>query len=145
MISKSPETENISKNNKSWYVKIQSIGLQAEISEGTSTETMNQYVGHFEESSKTNGIIGLAAHNRGYPKNYFENLKKLKIGDEIEYCYKDFEKKYIVESHTIIKDTDWSWLEPRDENRIVLITCVENEPEYRRCIQGEEKVENKEE
>ena len=139
MISKSPETENISKNNKSWYVKIQSIGLQAEISEGTSTETMNQYVGHFEESSKTNGIIGLAAHNRGYSKNYFENLKKLKIGDEIVYCYKDFEKKYIVESHTIIKDTDWSWLEPRDENRIVLITCVENEPEYRRCIQGVEK------
>ena len=100
---------------------------------------MNQYVGHFEESSKTNGIIGLAAHNRGYSKNYFENLKKLKIGDEIEYCYKDFEKKYIVETHTIIKDTDWSWLEPRDENRIVLITCVENEPEYRRCIQGVEK------
>ncbi len=139
MISKSPEIENISKNNEYWYVKIQSIGLQAEISEGTSTETMNQYVGHFEESSKTNGIIGLAAHNRGYPKNYFENLKKLKIGDEIVYCYKDFEKKYIVESHTIIKDTDWSWLEPRDENRIVLITCVENEPEYRRCIQGVEK------
>ena len=102
MISKSPEIENISKNNEYWYVKIQSIGLQAEISEGTSTETMNQYVGHFEESSKTNGIIGLAAHNRGYPKNYFENLKKLKIGDEIVYCYKDFEKKYIVESHTII-------------------------------------------
>ena len=26
-----------------------------------------------------------------------------------------------------------------EENRITLITCVENEPEYRRCIQGIEK------
>lgn len=100
---------------------------------------MNQYIGHFEESSKTTGIIGLAAHNRGYPKNYFENLKKLKKGDEIQYFYKGFERKYIVESHSIIKDTDWTWLETKEKNHIVLITCVENEPEYRRCIQGIEK------
>ena len=125
-----------------WYLKIPCINLQAEISEGTTKEIMNQFVGHFEESSKTEGIIGLAAHNRGYAVNYFENLKKLKIGDEIEYFYNNFNKKYIVEKHSIIKDTDWSWLEEKDKknkNYIVLITCVENEPEYRRCIQAIEK------
>ena len=61
---------------------------------------------------------------KGQDVKHIEKVLRNKIGDEIEYCYKDFEKKYIVESHTIIKDTDWSWLEPRDENRIVLITCV---------------------
>ena len=37
---------------------------------------------------------------------------------------------------TIIKDTDWSYLQETKENKLTLITCVENEPKYRRCIQA---------
>ena len=44
---------------------------------------MNTYIGHFEESAKKEGNICLAAHNRGYPVNYFQNLKLLKKGDKI--------------------------------------------------------------
>lgn len=124
-----------------WYLEIPSINLKANISEGTTKEVMDNYIGHFEETQKTIGNIGLAAHNRGYKNNYFKDLKKLKTGDEIKYKYKDFEKTYIVEEHKIIKDTDWSSLENTEENKITLITCVENEPEYRRCIQGIEKTE----
>ena len=102
---------------------------------------MNSFVGHFEETSKTEGNIGLAAHNRGYPKNYFQNLKKLKEGDEIIYKYNEFEKIYIVKIHKIIKDEDWSYLQNTEENTITLITCVENEPIYRRCIQAVEKID----
>lgn len=122
-----------------WKVVIPKISLEAEISESTNKETMNKYVGHFEETSRTNGNIGLAAHNRGYEVNYFSNLKTLKEGDEILYKYFDFEKTYIVSKHKIIKDTDWSYLEQTDKNTITLITCVENEPSYRRCIQAIEK------
>lgn len=122
-----------------WKITIPKISLEAEISEGTSKTIMNKYVGHFEETSKNNGNIGLAAHNRGYDVNYFSQIKLLKNGDEIIYkCY-DFEKKYTVIENKIIKDTDWSYLEKTKENKITLITCVENEPEYRRCIQGIEK------
>lgn len=71
--------------------------------------------------------------------NYFALLKKLRIGDEIYYQYGDFQRTYIVDEARIIKDTDWSYLEETEDNRITLITCVENEPEYRRCIQGIEK------
>lgn len=124
-----------------WYLEIPSINLKANISEGTTKEVMDNYIGHFEETQKTIGNIGLAAHNRGYKNNYFKDLKKLKTGDEIKYRYKDFEKTYIVEEHKIIKDTDWSSLENTEEDKITLITCVENEPEYRRCIQGIEKTE----
>lgn len=123
----------------SWKITIPKISLDAEISEGTSQEIMDQFVGHFEETSKTIGNIGLAAHNRGYKVNYFSEIKKLKEGDEIIYKYYDFEKTYIVVKNKIIKDTDWSNLENTNENKITLITCVENEPEYRRCIQGVEK------
>ena len=39
---------------------------------------MEDYIGHFEETKKDIGNIGLAAHNRGYKNNYFQNLKELK-------------------------------------------------------------------
>jgi LPXTG-site transpeptidase (sortase) family protein len=46
---------------------------------------------------------------------------------------------YEIDSIEIIKDTDWSYLEETDENKITLITCVENEPNYRRCVQATQK------
>ena len=124
---------------KNWKIVIPKISLEAEISEGTSKEIMDKYVGHFEETSKNIGNIGLAAHNRGYKVNYFAQIKKLQNGDEIIYKYDNFEKTYIVTENKIIKDTDWSYLEKTEKNKITLITCVENEPEYRRCIQAIEK------
>lgn len=122
-----------------WKLIIPKISLEAEISEGTSKEVMDKYIGHFEETSKKNGNIGLAAHNRGYAVNYFSQIKLLKTGDEIIYKYYNFEKKYLVIENKIIKDTDWSYLQQTEENRITLITCVENEPGYRRCIQAIER------
>jgi len=96
-------------------------------------------VGHFEETSSQEGNIGLAAHNRGYEVNYFENLKSVKIGDEIEYQYNNFKMIYEIDTIEIIEETDWSYLEETDENKITLITCVENEPSYRRCVQATQK------
>lgn len=105
---------------------------------------MNEYVGHFEETETEYGNVGLAAHNRGYSVNYFENLKKLKIGSEIIYKHEDFEMIYVVETIEIIDNTNWDYLKNTEENHITLITCVENEPKYRRCIQGVEKIESEE-
>jgi len=128
-------------DNINWQIEIPSISLIAEIREGITNEIMNSFVGHFEETSKIEGNIGLAAHNRGYPKNYFQNLKKLKEGDEVIYTYGNFKKTYVVETHKIIDDNDWSYLENTEENKITLITCVENEPKYRRCVQALEKID----
>lgn len=124
-----------------WQIQIPIISLEASIAEGTDEEILDKYVGHFEMTSKTTGNIGLAAHNRGYEVNYFKDLKILKQGDEIIYKYNDFEKNYEVEECRIIKDTDWNYLEETEDNMLTLITCVENQPEYRRCIQAIEKEE----
>ena len=123
-------------NKIEWKLIIPAISLEAEISEGTTKEVMENHVGHFIETSKTNDNIGLAENNRRYEVNYFENLKNLKEKDEIQYIYKDFKEEYIVEKNIIIKDTNWDYLKPTNQNTITLITCVENEPEYRRCIVG---------
>lgn len=134
-ISKQLSTK--SEEKVEWYIEIPTISLKAPITEGTTKEILDSYVGHFEESPTKKGNVCLAAHNRGYKNNYFENLKKLKIGDEIFYKNNEYEKKYVVSKHEIIKDTDWVNLENTEEDKITLITCVENEPNYRRCIQGE--------
>ena len=72
----------------------------------------------------------------GYQVNYFGKLKDLQIGDEIIYKTKYGTRKYKVYIKTTIKDTDWSYLRNTEDNRITLITCVENKPELRRCIQA---------
>ena len=135
------ENKKVSNNNEQneWYIQIDNISLKAPIQEGTTKEILDNYIGHFEESSRNLGNICLAAHNRGYKNNYFSRIKELKEGDEIIYRYKEIERKYAVTKHEIIENTDWSNLESTEENRITLITCVENEPKYRRCIQGIEK------
>lgn len=122
-----------------WQLEIDSIGLKAEIAEGTTQEILNKYIGHFENTSKETGNIGLAAHNRGYEVNYFERLKELKQGDEIKYQYNQYQNVYEVYKNIIIKDDDWKKLEQTEDNMLTLITCVENQPEYRRCIQAREK------
>ena len=111
------------------------------IAEGTDKEILDYFVGHFEESPKQLGNVCLAAHNRGYNVNYFADIKNLNIGDEIYYTFNNITKKYEVVLKTIIEETDWSNLKNTKENKITLITCVENEPEFRRCVQAIEKEE----
>lgn len=119
-----------------WQLEIPRINLVAPIAEGTSTNIMNEFVGHFEETPKDNGNIGLAAHNRGYKVNYFQDLKLLQKGDLIIYTYNGSITKYGVNEIGIIKDTDWSKLEEDKQDKLTLITCLEDEPEYRRYIQA---------
>lgn len=142
--SKEVVEDKDSLKEKKWTLEIPEIDLNAQISEGTSKEIMDKYIGHFEETKLEYGNVGLAAHNRGYPVNYFKDLKKLKIGSEITYIHDDFEATYIVDTIEIIENTNWDYLKNSEDNRITLITCVENEPRYRRCIQGVEKEEREE-
>lgn len=123
-----------------WQVEIPAIGLIAPIAEGTTQEVMLKDVGHFENTKFWKGNIGLAAHNRGYPINYFEKVKDLKLGDEIIYKTPYGEKVYEVTLYEIIEQTDWSYLEETSDNRITLITCVRNKPENRLCVQAREKI-----
>ena len=132
----SEQYQNNIDTQKIWQIEIPKINLVAPIAEGTSTNIMNEYVGHFEETPKNKGNIGLAAHNRGYKINYFRDLKLLQKGDLIIYTYNGEISKYSVNELGIIKDTDWSKLESSSQDKLTLITGLEDEPEYRRYIQA---------
>ena len=139
--SQKEKNETLSNLNLgNWYIEIPIISLKAPISEGTSLDILSKKIGHFEETAIELGNIGLAAHNRGYEFSFFKDLYKLKNGDEIIYTHENYKKTYIVEKNIIIKSSDWNNLEPSEDNKITLITCVENEPNFRRCVQAEEIV-----
>lgn len=127
--------ENKNENNP-WRIKIPKINLDAPIEEGTGQEILAIAVGHFPESSKWNGNVALAGHNRGEYCNFFQNIKKLSIGDTIIYTTDEGTREYKVIMNKIIKETNWEYINNTEDNRITLITCVENMYEYRRCIQA---------
>lgn len=137
--SKEEETySNQNEKDNIWRIEIPKIGLIAPIKSGTTQEILAEAVGHFNESKKWDGNVALAGHNRGYNCNFFQNIKKLKKGDKIIYYTKNGKREYSVEINKIIHQTDWSYIENTIDNRITLITCVENMYEYRRCIQAKE-------
>lgn len=122
--------------NCEWKLVIPKISVSANIKEGTSEEIINNYIGHFLQTPKENGNIGLVAASAGYKENYFENLKDLVEGDEITYIKGDTKKQYKVTKNVIIKQTDWTYLGSTKDNRITLITGILEKPEYRRCVQA---------
>lgn len=134
------EQENIIKQNykTNWRIEIPKIGLVAPIKDGTTQDVLASAVGHFPESNTYRGNVALAGHNRGYNCNFFENIKELKTGDKIIYYTDRGRREYKVVLNKIIHQTDWTYIEDTRDNRITLITCVENMYEYRRCVQAVE-------
>ena len=118
---------------------IEKINLKAQVKEGSTQEILKNYIGHMPETSKYDGNIGLAAHNRGNQYSYFARINELKKGDKILYKTKFYERTYIVTDKKVIYDTDWSYLQATKDNRITMITCIKDKPNQRLCVQAIEK------
>lgn len=119
-------------------LRIPTINLKVTAFDGDTFTAMKKGVGHLPSTSCWNGNIGLVGHNRG-TNDYFGDLKNLEIGDEMTYTTNLGTRTYIVKSITKISDTDWSRLQYTSDNRLTLITCVEDVPDKRLCIQAVEK------
>ena len=125
------------------YLTINSINLNMiPIAEGTDMNVLNKYLGHFEETGIINGNIAICGHNRGYENNYFENLKNVNNGDLAEYKTKNSVIQYMITNIRKIEETDLDVLKQDGKDKLTLITCVENEPQYRYCVTAD-KVEEK--
>lgn len=134
-LSLDPSDENII-----GYITIKDLGIEkAPISDGTDNKTIGKYVGHFEDTSYLEGNVCLCSHNRGGKAAFFENLKNAKNGMEIEYITKYETKKYEISEINKIEETNLTVLNPTEENRITLITCIENQRNLRLCVTGVEK------
>lgn len=114
-------------------IKIEKIGFEGLIYEGTSLDTLAKGVGHFKNSSYYDGNVCLAAHNTN---NFWAKLYTLHTGDKISYTSFLGTREYYVNSVTQIDETDWSNLENTEENTLTLITCVKGKPWLRLCVQA---------
>ena len=108
----------------------------APIRESIEWDTLSLAIGHFPSTSLYGGNVGLASHNSGSNGDFFRNLNKIKKGNEIYYQTNYGTKRYIVETIVEIDETDFSYLQETEDNRITLITCVKNKPNLRLCVQA---------
>lgn len=114
-------------------IKIDKIKFEGLIYEGTSLDTLDKGVGHFENSSYLDGNVCLAAHNSN---KFWAKLNTLQNGDKITYTSFLGTREYQVTNVTKISETDWSLLEDTQDNILTLITCVKGVPNQRYCIQA---------
>ena len=117
-------------------LKIPKLGLNVKVYEGENN--LKKGVGHFADTAVFTGNVAIAGHNRGV-NSYFGEIHNLKVGDEITYTTKLGTKKYAVTSVRKINAADFSFLRETSDNRLTLITCVKNEPNFRWCVQAREK------
>lgn len=115
----------------------------APIKENTELSILATAIGHFTNTSIYNGNVGLASHNGG-DGDYFKDLNKLKVGNEIYYQTRFGVKRYLVKTIEVIDEDDWLYLEETEDNRITLITCVKGKSNKRLCVQAVESEENME-
>ena len=137
------KTEDVWDDSVLGIITIEKIGLNATVKEGTTSNILLEYVGHIENTATYDGNIGLAGHNRGCKNSYFARLNELKIGDEIIYKTKFYERTYVVDNIQVILETDWSLLQSTEENKLSLITCITNKRKQRLCVQAIEKTCNR--
>lgn len=131
--------EDVLKEDVLGILSIEKIGLKATVKEGSKSDTLNEYIGHIEETSKYDGNIGLAAHNRQNKYSYFARINELKKGDIITYKTKFGTKEYIVVNKKVILETDWNDLKEDGTNKLTLITCIAEKREQRLCVQAIQK------
>lgn len=137
--TKTIETLSMDEEDIIGYLKIDSIGLNARIKDGTDLKTLGEAIGHFKETPYFSGNVCLAAHNRGSNQNFFENLKDIEVDDEVSYITKYTEQKYYVSEIKEIEETNLDVLKPTENNQITMITCIANKREKRLCVIAEER------
>ena len=128
--------QHIQTIDENWHIKIPKIGLEASICEGVSIEVLSKSIGHFENSGTVRSNICLKGYSCGNAVNYFERIKSLRVGDEIIYKKDDYIATYVVEFSGVINSSDLSYLDQGDDDMITLITNIENESGYLRCVQA---------
>ena len=128
--------ENILNEDVLGILKIEKIGLIATVKEGSTKDILKEYVGHISETSKYDGNIGLAAHNRLNKYSYFARINELEKGDIITYTTKFGTNQYKVNKKIVVFETDWSILQDDGTNKLTLITCIAEQKNQRLCVQA---------
>ena len=118
-------------------ISIPKLNVTAKVYEEENLDNLAKGAGHFKNTSCWDGNVGFAAHNRGQV-GFFGQIHTLTNGDKIVYTTVLGTRTYEVYFVGQINETDFSKLGRTDENIVTLITCVNDRPELRWCVQAKE-------
>ncbi len=109
-------------------VEIADLNIKAPILEGTDKKTLSKAAGHFIKTGDFGiGNYCIAGHSSTIYKEYFNNLKNIKIGMKVVLY--DNDKKsytYIVTDSFIVAPNETWVLDDFGDNRITIITCTDD-------------------
>jgi LPXTG-site transpeptidase (sortase) family protein len=118
-------------------ISIPTLNRVALVRPGVAMSTLDNYVGHFSNTSMWDGNIALASHNRGRG-SFFAGIWTLQHGDRIIYETTMGVRIFEVVSITQISETDLSNLNHTHENFLSLVTCVYGQPSLRWSVNARE-------
>lgn len=102
-------------------LRIQRLGLEAPIYQGTSETVLDRGLGWIEETAGigSGGNVGIAGHR----DSFFRPLKEISVEDVIEVVGIDSYDRYKVTQTSIVEPTDVEVLDPTSEPVLTLVTC----------------------
>jgi sortase A len=102
-------------------LRIQRLGIEVPIFEGTDSLTLNRGVGHIKGTAAagSSGNAGIAGHRDGF----FRGLKDIVIGDKIELLSPTGAVRYEVQETSVVPPSDTGVLADRGTPTLTLVTC----------------------
>lgn len=102
-------------------LRIERIGLEVAVLDGTDELTLNRAVGRIEGTSPPGepGNAGIAGHRDGF----FRGLKDVGLGDRIEIETLSGTSSYVIDTTLIVNPDQVDVLEPTEESVVTLVTC----------------------
>ena len=113
-------------------ITVQKSGRIVNIYEGESMASMNKGGGRFSFTGMNSGNTGIIGHNRGRTNGFFIFVKDLREGDILTLEMGGVVKNYAVSLLYTVPDTDFTPLMQYGDNRLTLVTCLENQKNMRR-------------
>lgn len=109
-------------------VEIKDIKIKAPVLEGTDNKTLSKAAGHFSGTGEVgSGNYCIAGHSSTIYKEYFNNLKKAKIGMKIDLYDKEKNRyTYTITEKFIIEPNEMWVLKDFSDDRITIITCTDD-------------------
>lgn len=105
-------------------IRIDSIGLDMVLLQGTDTATLQQGPGHYETTPFPGepGTVGIAGHRTTYLAP-FRKINEIEPGDTVELRMPYATFTYVVQKYEIVDPTDVEIVDPVDYQRLVLTAC----------------------
>lgn len=109
-------------------VEIADLDIKAPVLEGTEAPVLSKGAGHFIGTGQVGtGNYCIAAHSSTLYKEYFNNLKYVKIGMEILLYNTDKQCYTYKTTKVFVVDPTENWiLQDFHDNRVTLVTCTDD-------------------